>query len=301
MTESPLRTDWISSVSDGDRPDSAMLLAHLRSLHASHAGFTERCAARCRDEAGRNSYAWLAESVVPARHRRVLDLGCGSGPLLAHCLDTLPEDLQLIGVDMSPDELTLARRRLPSGRVRLVQAEAQALDFLDADSIDAALCHWALTLMDPVMPVLREMARVLRPGGRFAALVDGPMDAAPGYAAVHDLIYRHVQAELPHYGTLELGDPRVRDTSTLLALIGDAFPGAEVAAETGVVAMSGPPEMLAAEAAGFFYAAFALSPDARRGMLDDLTRMLAGAAAGEAATFRMPVSRVIVDLPRRPA
>jgi len=299
MTESPLRTDWIESVCEGNRPGPATLLAHLRSVHARHAGFTERCAGRCRDAAGRNSYAWLAEAVVTGRHRVLLDVGCGSGPLLALCQETLPRDMRLIGVDMSPDELILARQRLPRGRAQLVEAQAQALDFLADDSIDVALCHWALTLMDPVVPVLEEMARVLRPGGRFAALVDGPMQAAPGYVAVHDLIYRHVQAELPHYGTLDLGDPRVRDSRSLLALIGNVFTGAEVAVETGVVGMSGPPAALAEEAAGFFYAALALSPGSRQCMLTELTRLLAGSAAGETATFYMPVNRVIVDLPRR--
>ncbi|WP_371039531.1 class I SAM-dependent methyltransferase, partial [Rhodosalinus sp. FB01] len=103
------------------------------------------------------------------------------------CHATLPGALRLVGVDMSPDELALARARLPEGRARLIEAQAQRLDALADGAVDVALCHWALTLMDPVAPVLEEVARVLAPGGRFAALVDGPMEAAPGYADVHDL------------------------------------------------------------------------------------------------------------------
>jgi len=300
MSDSPLRTDWTRSVVRGVAPDAAALLSHLQAVHRSHAGFTERCATGCRDARGRTTYAWLAEAVVPARNRVLLDVACGSGPLLQLCHERLPPDWQLIGIDLAAEELALARPRLPPGRARLVEAQAQQLDFLADASVDVALCHWALTLMDPVEPVLAELARVIAPGGRFGAIVDGPMAAAPGYAQVHDLIYRHVQAELPNYGQVDLGDPRVRDAASLAALLADAFPGAAVRIETGVVSMSGPADALAAEAAGFFYAALLLSPAARQDMLDAVTRLLSDTPPSRPPSFSMPVSRMTVDLPPPP-
>ena len=297
MTHAPLRTDWTESVSRGAAPDGAALRAHLRAVHRDHAGFTEHCAMRCRDAQGRTSYAWLAEAVDGDRHNVLLDVACGSGPLLHLCHETLPTELRLIGIDISPEELALARERLPEGRAELVEAQAQRLDFLEDGSVDVALCHWALTLMDPVAPVLAELRRVLAPGGRFAALVDGPMDAAPGYTQVHDLIYGHVQAELPDYGKVDLGDPRVRAADSLVTLVEEAFAGATVRVETGVVTMSGPAETLAQEAAGFFYAAFVLSPTARLQMLADLAGMLADKSPGRTPTFAMPINRMVVDLP----
>ena len=60
---------------------------------------------------------------------------------------------------------------------------------------------------EPNYSVLNEIRRVLSPGGRFAALVNGPMNAAPGYNDVHNLIYGYVQAKLPKYGEIDLGDP----------------------------------------------------------------------------------------------
>jgi SAM-dependent methyltransferase len=296
MTDAPLRTDWTDTLARGAAPAPDALRAHLRRIHHDHAGFTESCAMRCRDAEGRTSYAWLAEAVDPERHGVVLDLACGSGPLLQLCHATLPGALRLVGVDMSPDELALARARLPEGRARLIEAQAQRLDALADGAVDVALCHWALTLMDPVAPVLEEVARVLAPGGRFAALVDGPMEAAPGYADVHDLIYGHVQAALPGYGTVDLGDPRVRGTADLVALARAAFPGASVRVETGVVTMSAPAETLAEEAAGFFYAAFVLAPEARARMLADLAALLAGMAPDGPPRFAMPVNRLVVDL-----
>ena len=297
MTGGSVRTDWTSSVARGAEPDEVALRDHLRAVHQEYAGFTENCATNCRDEAGRTSYEWLAEAVDRDRHQILLDIACGSGPLLQLCHETMPADLRLIGIDMSPDELTLARERLPESRATLVQGEAQRLDCLPDNSVDVALCHWALTLMDPVTEVLTELERVIAPGGRFAALVDGPMDAAPRYHAVHDLIYGYVQAEMPDYGAIELGDPRVRTGESLITLIERVLPGVTARIETNVVRMSAPSTTLAKEASGFFYAAFVLSATAREQMLSDLARLLDDMAAGQTPTFEMPVNRLIVEFP----
>lgn len=292
----PLWTDWTEIVANGLAPDAAALRAHLRKVHRDHAGFTEQCAVRCRDAQGRTSYAWLADAVDPAMHRTVLDLACGSGPLLELCDACFPADMTLIGVDMAPEELELARRRLPTGRAQLIEAQAQSLDTMADGSVDIALCHWALTLMDPVAPVLAEMARVLTPGGCFAAIVDGDMDTAPGYAEVHDLIYGYVQLELPQYGSFDLGDPRVRNTESVASLIRAAFPGATVTVQPNVVAMEGPADAIAEVAAGFFYAAFVLPAERRVAMLADLAALLKKTSNQDGQVrFSMPINRVLAN------
>ncbi len=290
---SPLRSAWIDSLERGEAPDAAALRDHLRAVHRDHAGFTETCAQACRDAAGRTSYDWLAEVVPATEGAHVLDLACGSGPLL-EILRARDTGLRLTGVDMCPEELALARTRLPQGAATLLQAEAQDMSGLPDGSVDAVLCHWALTLMDPVTPVLHEVRRVLAPAGRFAALVDGPIEAAPGYAEVHDLIYGHVQAELPGYGTVDLGDPRVRGTDSLGGLVRAAFSDATVTVETGIVTMDGPAAEVAEAAAGFFYAAFILSPARRVRMLEKLAAQLAIPGTKEQARFAMPVNRLVV-------
>ena len=291
----PLWTDWTEIVANGLAPDAAALRAHLRRVHRDHAGFTEQCAMRCVDAQGRTSYAWLADAVDPTRHRTILDVACGSGPLLELCDARFPAEIQLIGVDMAPEELDLARRRLPKGRAQLIEAQAQSMDTLADGSVDIALCHWALTLMDPVAPVLDEIARVLAPGGRFAAIVDGDMNTAPGYADVHDLIYGHVQRELPQYGSFDLGDPRVRDTESVAVLVRRAFPGATVKVQPNVVAMEGPAASIAQVAAGFFYAAFVLPPERRAAMLTELAELLSKMSdTGDEVRFSMPINRLLV-------
>ena len=295
--QSVLNSTWTESLANNQRPDGKALLAHLRTVHKNNAGFTEKCPSICRDKAGRNSYEWLAEIVPNTDGIRVLDLACGSGPLLKILYDR-NKNLRLKGVDMCPEELALAKARLPDGVVDLFELKAQNLKAIDDNSIDVVLCHWALTLMKPITPVLNEVSRVLSSGGRFAALVDGPMNAAPKYSDVHNLIYRFVQAKLPKYGEIDLGDPRIRSTDGSKNLLHEAFPDAKVNIETSVVFMEGPVTEVAETAAGFFYASFILPTETRRIMLSELSNVLAISKESEdpkrQGRFSMPINRLVI-------
>ena len=289
--QSGLSSIWTDSLANNQQPDSKALLAHLKTVHQNNAGFTEKCASSCRDKTGRNSYEWLAEIVPDVDGIRVLDLACGSGPLLK-ILYNSNKNFKLKGADISPEELELAKARLPKGSVDLFELKAQNLEGINDNSIDVVLCHWALTLMNPITPVLNEIRRVLSSGGKFAALINGPMDAAPGYNDVYNLIYKYVQAKLPRYGEIDLGDPRIRSTKSLEHLVGEAFPSADVSIQNNVVSLVGPVAEVSETAAGFFYASFILSPELRKTMLSDLSKLLL--VSKQEGRFVMPISRLIV-------
>jgi len=146
--------------------------------------------------------------------------------------------------------------------------------------------------------VLDEVRRVLTSEGRFAALVDGPMNAAPGYTEVHDLIYSYVQEEIPSYGKIDLGDSRIRGSESLSNLVHKSFPEANVTIETKVVSMEGSVTQVAEIAAGFFYAAFVLKPEKRKLMITSLSNLLAipkeRTDAERQGRFSMPISRLLV-------
>ena len=292
-----LNSIWTDSLAHNLHPDGNALVDHLRTVHQEHAGFTEACASSCRDETGRNSYEWLAELVPDNEGLRVLDLACGSGPLLKILFDR-NKNLNLKGIDMCPEELALAKTRLINSGVNLIESKAQNLTAINDNSIDIVLCHWALTLMDPIAPVLDEVRRVLTSEGRFAALVDGPMNAAPGYTEVHDLIYSYVQEEIPSYGKIDLGDSRIRGSESLSNLVHKSFPEANVTIETKVVSMEGSVTQVAEIAAGFFYAAFVLKPEKRKLMITSLSNLLAiskeSTDAERQGRFSMPISRLLV-------
>ena len=293
-----LNSLWTESLTRNLHPDSNALVDHLRIVHHKHTGFTEACASSCRDKAGRNSYEWLAEIVPNNKGLRVLDLACGSGTLLKILFDR-NQNLNLKGIDMCPEELKLARNLLVNSGVNLIESKAQNLTAINDNSMDIVLCHWALTLMDPIAPVLNEVRRVLTSEGRFAALVDGPMNAVPSYKEVHDLIYSYVQEGIPSYGKIDLGDSRIRGTESLSNLARKTFPDANVTIETNVVSIKGPVIQVAKIAAGFFYAAFVLKPDKRKSMITSLSKILAiskeSTDVEKQGQFSMPINRLIVE------
>ena len=293
-----LNSLWTESLNRNLHPDSKALVDHLRIVHHKHTGFTEACASSCRDKAGRNSYEWLAEIVPNNKSLRVLDLACGSGSLLK-ILSNRNQNLNLKGIDMCPEELKLAKNLLINSGVNLIESKAQNLKAIKDNSIDIVLCHWALTLMDPIAPVLNEIRRVLTSEGRFAALVDGPMNVVSSYKEVHDLIYSYVQKEIPSYGKIDLGDPRIRGTESLSNLISKTFPEANVTIETNVVSIKGPVSQVAEIAAGFFYAVFVLKPEKRKSMITSLSKILAlskeSTDAKKLGQFSMPINRLLVE------
>ena len=293
-----LNSLWTESLTRNLHPDSNALVDHLRIVHHKHTGFTEACASSCRDKAGRNSYEWLAEIVPNNKGLRVLDLACGSGTLLK-ILSDRNQNLNLKGIDMCPEELKLAKNLLINSGVNLIESKAQNLKAINDNSIDIVLCHWALTLMDPIAPVLNEVRRVLTPEGQFAALVDGPMNAVPSYKEVHDLIYSYVQEGIHSYGEIDLGDPRIRGSESLSNLAQKTFPEANVTIETNVVSIKGPVTQVAEVAAGFFYAAFILNPENRKSMITSLSKILAiskeSTDAKKQGQFSMPINRLIVE------
>ncbi len=288
-----LQTTWMDALARAETPCRASLREHLLEVHRLHPGFTEGCATKCKDAQGRVSYEWLCDVVDPARHRRILDLACGSGFLLALCRDRFPT-AELIGVDMSPAELALAETRLTGKDVALREGLAQDLSFAEPQSVDALLCHWALTLMDPIEPVLREIERVMARGGVFAAVVDGDPATAPGYTTINDLVFKHVRQELPTYGDERIGDPRTRIPEQLAALASGVFRDADVTKENAVFALEGPSDALATQAVDFFYAAFVLPPASRARLLAEVEAFLDDNAVEGVARFSMPVCRLNV-------
>ena len=200
--------DMCQQIKNGQQPTSADLQDHITADHDKNAGINEEVAWNCRDLNGQKSYQILADIVDQRYHSNVLELACGSGVLLDLCNHRFNTEMVFSGVDISQAELQLARNRLSHTDIKLHQSAAQNLNFIADSSVDVVLCHWALTLMNPITPVLNEIRRVLSSGGKFAALVNGPMDAAPGYNDVYNLIYKYVQTKLPRYGEIDLGDPR---------------------------------------------------------------------------------------------
>jgi ubiquinone/menaquinone biosynthesis C-methylase UbiE len=98
--------------------------------------------------------------------KRILDAGCGNGRYSRFILKQADADAFITGFDLSQRMLKRARRRIPNPRISLSAADLTRLPYPDA-FFDALVCGWVLEhLLDP-RPGLKELARVLAPGGKF--------------------------------------------------------------------------------------------------------------------------------------
>jgi SAM-dependent methyltransferase len=104
----------------------------------------------------------------------LLDLACGGGINLRRLTDA---GWSVTGVDLSADQLRLARKRAPAG-IELIQADATALPFADG-SFDAIACALLHTDVADFAAVCREAARVLKAGGRLAYVGIHPCFVGP--------------------------------------------------------------------------------------------------------------------------
>jgi demethylmenaquinone methyltransferase/2-methoxy-6-polyprenyl-1,4-benzoquinol methylase len=96
----------------------------------------------------------------------VLDVATGTGAVARELL--AQKECTVVGLDQSPEMLAEARRRLPA-EVKLFEAGAEQLPFPDA-AFDALTFTYLLRYVDDPGAVLRELARVVRPGGTVAGL-----------------------------------------------------------------------------------------------------------------------------------
>ncbi|MCS6934134.1 MAG: ubiquinone/menaquinone biosynthesis methyltransferase [Chitinophagales bacterium] len=143
-------------------------------------------------------YQYDLEESVRRMHlsgkEHVLDLCCGTGKSTLACLRYLPEG-RVTGVDNSEGMLAVAaeklRHELEQGRVRLSQQDAMQLTF-DDQSFDAVFMAYGLRNMPDYEKSVREIHRVLKPGGKLCihdySLADHPLAkiywAALGYGFI---------------------------------------------------------------------------------------------------------------------
>ena len=117
------------------------------------------------------------------RGGRILDAGCGGGELLRRMAARSPE-AELSGIDVSPASVAAARRRnrraIRTGRMEIREASVETLPWPDSAFDLATACETVYFWPDPVR-AFREIARVLKPGGTFAIILEAadPVAARP--------------------------------------------------------------------------------------------------------------------------
>ncbi len=143
----------------------------------------------------------------------VVEIACGSGLVTARIADAVGPGGRVVATDLSDGMLERARRDAEGagrGQISFQRADAETLELPD-DSLDAALCALGLMYVPDPSAALREMGRVLRPGGRAVAAVWGER-ARCGWADIFPIVDARVNtAVCPLFFQLGTGDALARE------------------------------------------------------------------------------------------
>lgn len=129
----------------------------------------------------------VAAAVQIERGQRVLDVACGTGVLARAAAARTGDDALISGVDADIGMLTVAQRLNPGIDYR--HSPAEALPYPD-HTFDVAVSQFGLMFFQDRVRALREMHRVLRPGGRMGVAVWDTLENTPAYCALVSLLER---------------------------------------------------------------------------------------------------------------
>lgn len=207
-----------------------------------------------------------------------LDVACGTGAVTRVAAEQVGGTGRVAGLDLDPGMLEIAKRNT-AAPVDWKLGDAQAMPFGDGE-FDAALCQQGFQFLPDRMAGLREIRRVLRPGGRFTASVWSGFENNPGFQALHAAQLRHINPGAPVSVSMSL-----TDSAEIRSLLEEAgfgeisletvsrrtrFPSAEAFAEA--IAAGGP---------ALGRAIAELKPERREAFMQDVAASLSAYAGPE--------------------
>lgn len=174
---------------------------------------------RAKDKVFTRLFDRYAPELNPGPNGRVLEVGCGTGATLRMLVRRPDFSGKAVGVDQSP-EFIAAAQRFVSGepgaeRMEFDVGDAHKLDFPDG-SFDVVFAHTLISHVTDPFAVLREMARLVKPGGKLA-IFDGDY-ASMTYAMPDHELGQRMDAALVK---VSFNNPRImRDLPRLMPEFG---------------------------------------------------------------------------------
>ncbi|HSA90132.1 MAG TPA: class I SAM-dependent methyltransferase [Burkholderiales bacterium] len=233
----------------------------------------------------------IANMAGVAPGQRVLDVACGTGVLACAAAERVGPDGAVTGLDPNDEMLAVARGKNP--RIEWKNGRAESLPFAGA-SFDRVASQFGLMFFEDKPASLREMMRVLRPGGRLAVAVCDALDHSPGYAVLAELLQRLFGAGVADAfrAPFALGEP-----GRLRSLCEQAgYRDAQIARADGTVRFKSIQELVSTERACVWTLGGLLDGGQFDRLLDEAEASLQPfAAADGAVAFKMPALVITAD------
>jgi SAM-dependent methyltransferase len=154
---------------------------------------------------------WAPELVDLARVQpgeRVLDVACGTGVVTRLLAERVGPAGRTVGLDFNAGMLAAARAVAPKLAIEWLEASAMNMPLPDA-AFDAVLCQQGLQFVPEKLAALREMRRVLAPGGRLAMSIWRSVEHAPGFRILEETLARRIGPDKAALPPFSLGDGQV--------------------------------------------------------------------------------------------
>lgn len=228
----------------------------------------------------------LADAAEIQPGHRVLDVACGTGILTRAVASRVGDTGAVSGVDINPGMLAVARRHSPG--IELHQGPAEALPF-DNDQFDAVVSQFGLTFFSEPDTALREMKRVLKPGGHLALAVFDSLDKLPAYATLASIYERLID---PGVGKALQRPFSMGDTDRLALLLHEAdIPAPVILTHEGTAHFDSIRNMVLADVRGWFpFAGIELGESAIEAVVHEASKELAAFQTSHGAVeFKVPV------------
>ena len=138
----------------------------------------------------------LARS-APRPGERVLDVACGTGIVARQAAPLVGEGGTVVGLDMNPAMLAVARSSVIDAGPQITWREGSALDLpFPTASFDLVFCQHGLQFLPERLRAVREMHRVLVPGGRVSVMVLQALERHPVFETLMKSVARYLSMPL---------------------------------------------------------------------------------------------------------
>lgn len=230
----------------------------------------------------------------PGEH--VLDVGCGTGIVARRAAQQVGDDGVVVGVDLNEGMLDVARKKSAEMDPAIEWRQGDATDLpFDDGSFDAVVCQQVLQFIPEPEKALREMGRVLAPGGRLGVGVLRSLEYNPAYALLTEALAAHVGGEAAEMMRSPFSAWNASDLRLLVQ--GSGFETVTTTIEISSMRYPSVEEFLRREAASSPLAGplGTMAPNARDALLADLEEALAAYVDDHGVVFPLETHVVVAS------
>jgi SAM-dependent methyltransferase len=174
----------------------------------------------------------LVEAASLQSGEQVLDVACGTSVVAREAAGRVGIDGKVIGLDLNPGMLAVARSLGPNRVIEWQEGDASAMPFPDA-AFDIVFCQLGLQYFPDRPKALGEMNRVLASAGRLVLMVWRSIAQSPGFGLLADALERHVGA--PAAAIMRAPFCFASPEEVRALILGAGFQDVNVRAATGTV------------------------------------------------------------------